>query len=124
MVWFVRRGRPEALAEFPGILAWADRLVSIGHGDPTTIDARAALAIAKAAAPATPASIDSLDPNGRRLGEQVSVAPDDTGRDPVTGELVALSIDQIAIRRQDPIVGDVTVHFPRAGFVVSGRDTN
>jgi hypothetical protein len=30
-----------------------------------------------------------------------------------------LSIDQIAIRRHDPFVGDVTVHFPRAGFVVS-----
>ena len=119
MVWFVRRGRPEALAEFPGILAWADRLASIRHGDPTTIDAQAALAIAKAAAPATPASIDSLDPNARRPGDQVSVAPDDTGRDPVSGELVALSIDQIAIRRHDPLVGDVTVHFPRAGFVVS-----
>jgi glutathione S-transferase len=40
MVWFVRSGRPEALAEFPGILAWADRLASIGHGAPNTIDAR------------------------------------------------------------------------------------
>jgi hypothetical protein len=118
MVWFVRSGRPEALAEFPGILARADRLASVGHGAPTTIDAREALAIAKEAEPATPASIDSLDPNGRRLGEQVSVTPDDTGRDPVSGELVALSIDEIAIRRHDPFVGDVTVHFPRAGFVV------
>jgi hypothetical protein len=53
------------------------------------------------------------------LGDQVSVAPDDTGRDPVSGELVALSINEIAIRRHDPVVGDVTVHFPRAGFVVS-----
>ena len=85
----------------------------------SAIDAREALAIAKAAEPATPKSTDSLDPNGRRLGEQVSVAPDDTGRDPVSGELVALSIDEIAIRRHDPFVGDVTVHFPRAGFVVS-----
>lgn len=55
----------------------------------------------------------------RRLGGQVSVAPDDTGRDPVAGELVALSIDEIAVRRHDPLVGNVTVHFPRAGFVVS-----
>ena len=119
MVWFVRSGRPEALAEFPAILAWADRLASIGHGAPTAIDAREALAIAKAAEPATPKSTNSLDPNGRRLGEQVSVAPDDTGRDPVSGELVVLSIDEVAIRRHDPFVGDVTVHFPRAGFVVS-----
>ena len=42
MVWFVRSGRPEALAEFPAILAWADRLASIGHGVPSAIDAREA----------------------------------------------------------------------------------
>ena len=82
---------------------------------PTAIEARQALAIAKAAEPATPKSTDLLDPNGRRLGEQVSVAPDDTGRDPVSGELVALSIDEISLARHDPFVGDVTVHFPRAG---------
>jgi glutathione S-transferase len=64
MVWFVRSGRPEALAEFPAILAWADRLASIGHGAPTAIDAREALATAKAAEPATPKSTDSLDPTG------------------------------------------------------------
>ena len=75
MVWFVKSGRPEALAEFPGILAWADRLASIGHGAPTTIDARQALAIAKAAEPATPASIDSLDPNGRRLASRSASHP-------------------------------------------------
>jgi glutathione S-transferase len=119
MVWFVRGGRPEVLAEFPGVLAWADRLAAIGHGAPSTIDAREALAIAKAAEPTTPASSDSRDPNGLRPGERVSVAPDDTGRDPVAGELAASSIDEIAIRRHDPLVGDVTVHFPRAGFVVT-----
>ena len=118
MVWFVRSGRPEVLAEFPSVLAWADRLASIGHGTPTTIEAREALAIAKAAEPATPASTGSLDLNGRRLGEQISVTPDDTGRDPVSGELAELSIDEIAIHRHDPLVGDVTVHFPRAGFVL------
>ena len=87
MVWFVRSGRPEALAEFPGILAGADPLASIGHGAPNTIDAQEALAIAKAAEPATPASIDLLDPNGRRLSDQVSVAPDDTGKRPGLGRI-------------------------------------
>jgi glutathione S-transferase len=120
MVWFVRnRGRAEILTEFPGILAWADRLAAIGHGAPVAIDAQDALAIAKAAEPATPALTDSGDPSGRRPGEKVSVSPDDTGRDPVSGELVASSIDEIAIRRHDPLVGEVTVHFPRAGFVVT-----
>jgi hypothetical protein len=49
----------------------------------------------------------------------VTVTPDDTGRDPVVGELVASSADEIVIRRSDPVVGEVCIHFPRAGFVVA-----
>jgi hypothetical protein len=44
--------------------------------------------------------------------------PDDYGRDPVVGELIAHSAQEIAIRREDPAAGMVVVHFPRAGFVV------
>jgi glutathione S-transferase len=43
---------------------------------------------------------------------------DDYGRDPIAGELVRSSAQEIAIRRSDPLVGDVVVHFPRAGFMV------
>jgi hypothetical protein len=49
----------------------------------------------------------------------VTVTPDDTGRDPVVGELVASGVHEIVIRRSDPAVGEVCVHFPRAGFVVT-----
>jgi hypothetical protein len=45
--------------------------------------------------------------------------PDDTGRDPVAGELIASNPQEIVIRRSDPMVGEVAVHFPRAGFVVA-----
>jgi hypothetical protein len=44
--------------------------------------------------------------------------PDDYGRIRVSGEIVALSAQHIAIRRNDPAAGDVVVHFPRAGFLV------
>jgi glutathione S-transferase len=118
MIWFVRSGRPEIIAEFPNVVAWADRLAAVGHGTPTAIEGTDALAIAKAAEPAAPASTDARDLHGRVLGQQVSVTPDDTGKDPVSGELVAIAVDEIAIRRHDPLVGDVVVHFPRAGFVV------
>jgi len=47
------------------------------------------------------------------------VTPDDVGKDPVTGELVRSSAQEIVIKRTDPQVGDVHVHFPRAGFVVA-----
>ena len=59
------------------------------------------------------------DPIGRKPGQLVTVTPDDTGRDPVIGELVASGVDEIVIRRRDPAIGEVCVHFPRAGFVVT-----
>ena len=34
-------------------------------------------------------------------------------------ELVASGVHEIVIRRSDPTVGEVCVHFPRAGFVVT-----
>lgn len=41
----------------------------------------------------------------------VTVTPDDTGRDPVVGELVASSADEIVIRRSDSVVGEVCYIF-------------
>jgi hypothetical protein len=46
------------------------------------------------------------------------VMPDDYGRDPVAGELVRSSAQEIAVRRVDPALGEIVVHFPRAGFMV------
>ncbi len=117
MVWFVRRPRPELFAAFPKVSAWADRVKAIGHGTPTETDAKEALAIAKAAAPAalTPVS----DPNGPALGSRVTVAADDSGRDPVAGKLLSLAPDEIVIGRSDPAVGDIHQHFPRAGFILA-----
>ena len=37
----------------------------------------------------------------------------------VVGELVASGVDEITIKRNDPAVGEVSVHFPRAGFAVT-----
>jgi hypothetical protein len=48
----------------------------------------------------------------------VKVSADDYGRDPIAGEIVFSNAHEIAIRRSDPMVGEVVVHFPRAGFVV------
>ena len=58
------------------------------------------------------------EPNGWRAGERVAVMADDYGRDPITGEIASASAQEIAIRREDPEVGEIVVHFPRAGFLV------
>ena len=69
---------------------------------------------------ADPAWIDpAIEPNGRKPGDKVAITPDDYGRDTVTGELIFSSAQEIAIRRHDPQVGEVAVHFPRAGFWVT-----
>ena len=121
-VWFLQRNFGSAAAPldgFPRLLTWAERVAAIGHGLQTTISSQEALGVAAAATPIIRASADSGDPNSRKPGQRVTVTPDDTGRDPVAGELVASSADAIVIRRSDPVVGEVCIHFPRAGFVVA-----
>ena len=74
--------------------------------------------VAKAATPQVEEHTDANDPFGRKPGMRVQVTPDDIGRDPVVGELISLSTYEVVIRRSDPQVGEVAVHFPRAGFVI------
>jgi glutathione S-transferase len=119
--WFMREnvGAGVApLAELSKLSAWMERVRAIGHGKRTEISSQDALAIAKATTPVYQRSQDAHDPAGRKPGDKVQVTPDDTGRDPVVGELVSSSKDEIVIRRVDEQVGEIAMHFPRAGFQV------
>ena len=58
------------------------------------------------------------DPLDLELGAQVNVSPADYGIVPVAGELVRLTLDDIAIRREDTRAGEVIVNFPRIGYRV------
>lgn len=120
-VWFLRNfpGAGAVFDEFPALLAWADRLQAMGHGQRRDMDASEALRIATQSTPATAPHADRAEPNGIAPGAQVAVLPDDYGFDPVTGEVVASSAEEIAVRRQDPEVGEIVVHFPRIGFRVN-----
>jgi glutathione S-transferase len=121
-IWYLRAGLPgeadRLLAEFNRTRAWETRMRAVGHGQRSEMSTAAALDIAAGATPQTAVLPDPDDPNGRKPGDRVEVMPDDYGRIKVSGEIVALSSDHIAIRRQDPRVGEVVVHFPRAGFLV------
>lgn len=108
----------EILREFPRVVSWIERLKAIGHGKPATMSAAEALAIAKAATPEPGRARDEFEPNRLKPGDRVSVMADDYGRDAIVGEIVFTSAQEIAIKRNDPAVGDVVVHFPRAGFLV------
>ena len=120
-VWYVRTNLTildQVLTEFPATKAWETRMREIGHGTFTEMSTSAALDIGTRATPTTAELADPHDPNGRKPGDIVQVMPDDYGKIGVRGEIVALSSQHIAIRRHDPVVGDVVVHFPRAGFWV------
>jgi hypothetical protein len=120
-IWYVRTNLADAdkmLASFPRTLAWESRVRGMGHGTRTEIASAEALDIATKATPQTPTQADPDDPNGRKPGDHVTVTPDDYGKIDVSGEIVALSAQHIAIRRHDDRAGELVVHFPRAGFVV------
>jgi glutathione S-transferase len=120
-VWYVRSNLPDAdamFAEFGNMRAWEARLRDVGHGRHSEISTSAALNIAAGATPQTAEQADLHDPNGRKPGDRIEVMPDDYGKIKVSGEIVALSSQHIAIRRYDPRAGEVVVHFPRAGFLV------
>lgn len=120
-IWFLQSFYPpaaELLQPHPGVRGWAERVKAIGHGKHTAMERAEAIAIAKAATSTTVPGIEPGEPNGWRVGDRVAVMADDYGRDPIAGEIVRASAQEIAIRRSDPEVGDVVVHFPRAGFLV------
>ena len=121
-VWYVLTRMPDGerlLDAFPRVRAWAERAKSIGHGAREEITSAEALEIAARARPASPVISDPGDPNRLRPGDRVTVTPDDYGKIPVSGEIVSLSAQRIAIRRVDERAGDIVVHFPRAGFLLA-----
>ena len=120
-VWYVRSNLLDAgalLGGFKNTLAWEHRVKAIGHGTRNELTSAEALEIARKATPQTPVSQDPADPNGRKPGDHVWVVPDDYGKIKVDGTIVSASAQHIAIRRKDDRVGEVVVHFPRAGFLV------
>ena len=111
-------GVDKVFAGLSQVAAWESRVRSLGHGLREEMSAGEALAIATKASPETVAANDPDDPNGRKVGDHVLIAPDDYGKIEVGGEIVSLSAQHIAIRRVDERLGEIVIHFPRAGFLV------
>jgi glutathione S-transferase len=119
---FIRWTNPplgRLLDEVPRLLAWEQRVKAIGHGKRHEIGREDAIAIARAASSIVVEATDPGEPNGLKAGDRVRVQADDYGRDPVEGVLVSSSAQHIAVRRTDPRAGELVVHLPRAGFVVT-----
>jgi len=104
------------LAPCPRILAFMERMTAIGHGKSTEITSGDALVLANSSKPEAVKNPVALETNGIALGAQATVMPIDTGLDPVAGELLTASADEIVLRRSDARAGTVHVHFPRFGY--------
>ncbi len=120
--WFLRRFAPAeakwAYDPYPQIAAWEQRLAAIGHGTREELAPAAALDIARRAEPAASRGVDASDPLNIAAGTPVTVTPSDYAEVPVAGELVATSMQSVSIRRTDPQVGTVVVHFPKIGYEI------
>ncbi len=107
------------LEPFPKTKKFVERMAAIGHGKSTEITAGDAIQIAKSSKPEAVKGAVALETGGIALGEQAQAMPVDSGLDPVKGELLNASSDEIVLRRTDPRAGTVQVHFPRFGYQLS-----
>ena len=105
------------LAGYPCMRDWIGRIEAIGHGERSELTPEDALRIASDAAPDPTPFAGSSD--GFRPGVRIRVATEDFALDPVEGEIVYVTREAVAIRREDPEVGRVHVHFPRLGYEIS-----
>lgn len=123
VVWFLRGRWKQGgtfLSEFPALNRWESKVLEIGHGNSTELTSEAAIEIASKTEPVSKSGIDENEPQTLELGALVEINPDvDGGEQPVEGKLVFADDQCVTIARQDPNVGDIQVHFPRAGYEIS-----
>ena len=120
-VWMLRTrvgARAEALLPLAPLGSWYERVSAIGHGSPRDMAAADALAVARQSKAAPLDQTNGADPSGIAVGQEVTVRPDDTGRDAVRGRLLAAGPQEVVIRVESDRAGTLNIHFPRAGFDV------
>jgi glutathione S-transferase len=122
-IWFVRgrwSGGPTMLSEFPDLVRWEENVRAIGHGTSNAMSSEDAISRAKSMEPASDTGVAPNDPQDLHIGTLVTVSPDlDGGEQPVDGKVRYADADTIGIERTTDEVGNVCVHFPRAGYRVT-----
>lgn len=125
-LWFTRVCTPPLAHIFdatPQVLAWMDRMASMGVGQMQKITAQEALVEAARIEPLPlPVMEAFVDEHGIALGSRVSVAAESFGTEPTVGKLVAATRTRYTLAREDKRVGKVHVHFPRVGYVLKAAE--
>lgn len=121
-LWFLRATPVTSplVDGYPAVVAWLERVLSFGHGNPQDLSSEAAVEVARAATPAALPEEAFADPNGFKAGQRVAVSAIDYGVEAVEGELLFAGAEELILRREDERAGVVHVHFPRLGFSIKG----
>ncbi|WP_437950371.1 glutathione S-transferase family protein [Sorangium sp. So ce296] len=122
-VWFMKQSARlfAAVEARPALAAWLARIEAFGPGEARPMSAAEALAIARASEPADIAGGETATGEGLRPGASVAIAADDHGPEESRGVVVRSSAAEITILRHDPEVGEIALHFPRAGYRIKER---
>jgi len=123
--WFLRGrwdGGAALMTNYPALCALEAALDQLGDGQPQDLNAEAALAIAKAAKPQSPIGI--IDgASSLAIGQSVMIRPKGETADPdVVGTLRYCDGMRISIDHRHEQVGDIAVHFPVVGYVMTPID--
>jgi hypothetical protein len=97
------------------LAAWFARIEGFGPGNVQPMTTAEAFAIARESQPTDVAGGELAKVEGIALGAVVTITADDDGVEESRGTVVRLAANEITIRRQDPTVGEIAVHFPRSG---------
>ena len=53
-----------------------------------------------------------------KVGDEVTIVADDYGQETTEGKVVRILENEVTVLRNDPDLGSIAVHYPRAGYKV------
>jgi len=116
-IWLLHvMGEKKFMRQYPGIIAWVERIGQFGVGKASPLDAGDAMAIARAN---SPRPIDPQYQTDANIGKAVIIAPTDYATDATPGVLIGSTPHSWILARKDDSVGVIHVHFPKNGFVLT-----
>lgn len=100
--------------DFPKLLAWLNRMQTLGDGHSTPMSQGMATQIA---ADSKPAPLpEPVELGEFKIGDPVEIAPSDYGVSPSIGTLAGSDAQSWTLHRQTLHCGDLHVHYPKTGY--------
>lgn len=121
-VWFAGKSARLSgeVVRRPWLAGWFARIEDFGPEKVSPMTAAEALAVARDSKPADlPASREPA--SNLAPGTAVAITADDYGTEVTHGIVVRGTADEVTIRREDPALGEIAVHFPRSGYRITPR---